>query len=229
MFGSCTTCGQIEMDPGHNEDTVEYFQWQMTKEDRVIKGEKKAVKLTKKIDVTSIVKDIKMSLLREVFDMKKHVFRMNENLKVKREVKDNLTDTEIMIQIDFAENYMTKYGKEIQATHFGASKLSIHTGVYYVRNLDSVQTATFATVSNNLDHQAHAVWGHMKHMLQKILRTRELVQTLYMLSVGPTSQYRNRTNIYLCIKALLDHFSQITNATWTYSEPGHGKGPMGWV
>lgn len=228
MFGSCAICRQIDMDPGNNEDTVEYFQWRVTKENRILKGAKKVVKLTKKVGVHSTVKDLRTSLLTDIIDMKKHVFGMNENLKEKREVKDNLTDTQIMIQIDFAENYMTKYGKEIQATHFGASKgqLSIHTGVFYVRNVDSVQTATFATVSNNLDHQAHAIWGHMKPILQNILSTREHVQTLHIFSDGPTSQYRNRTNIYLWIKTLLEHFPQITTATWTYSEPGHGKGPM---
>ncbi|CAH0551139.1 unnamed protein product [Brassicogethes aeneus] len=117
---------------------------------------------------------------------------------------------------------------QIQSTHFGASKgqLTIHAGVFYSKNNDLLQTGTFATVSNNLDHQAHAVWGHLKPILQKLLSTKEGVQTLHMFSDGPTSQYRNRTNIYLWIKTLIDHFPKITSATWTYSEPGHGKGPM---
>ncbi|KAK9885072.1 hypothetical protein WA026_009296 [Henosepilachna vigintioctopunctata] len=75
-----------------------------------------------------------------------------------------------------------------------------------------IETISFATVSDNLDHQAHAVWGPMKSALQKIL------------SVRP--HYRNRTNIYLWIKTLIEQFPQITASTWTFSEPGHGKGPM---
>ena len=52
-----------------------------------------------------------------------------------------------MIQIDFAENYMTKYGKEIQSTHFGACKgqLTIRTGVFYSKNVDSVHTCLLYT------------------------------------------------------------------------------------
>lgn len=44
MFGTCLTCGKIELDPGSNEDAVDYCQWQVTKKDR-IKGEKKVVKI----------------------------------------------------------------------------------------------------------------------------------------------------------------------------------------
>lgn len=81
-------------------------------------------------------------------------------------------------------------------------------------------------MSNNLDHQAHAVWGHLKPILQKLLSTREGVQTHHMFSDGPTPQYLNCTDIYLWINTLMDHFPQITSASWTYSKPGHSKGPM---
>ncbi|KAG6443763.1 uncharacterized protein LOC115456138 [Manduca sexta] len=228
MFGLCDNCKEIKMESGINEDTVQYFQWQITKEDRIIKGEKKTIKLTKKGTITSTVKDLKMSLAADIPLMKKHVYGIGENLKAKRELRDNLKETELMIQIDFAENYMTKYGKEIQSIRFGASKgqLSIHTGVLYAKKDTSLQTVSFATVSDNLDHQAHAVWGHLKSALQKILDTRPHVNTLHVFSDGPTSQYRNRTNIYLWIKTLTDQFPQITASTWTFSEPGHGKGPM---
>ncbi|KAK9878319.1 hypothetical protein WA026_021334 [Henosepilachna vigintioctopunctata] len=61
MFGLCDECKEIKIESGSNEDTIEYFQWQVTKEERIIKGEKKLVKLTKKVTVTSKVKDLKIS------------------------------------------------------------------------------------------------------------------------------------------------------------------------
>lgn len=228
MYGLCNTCGEIEIESRDNGDTVAYFEWQVCTEERVIKGNTKTIKLTKKTSITTTVKELKIKLLHEIADMKKHCYGISENLKEKRRLKENLNDQEILIQIDFAENYMTKYGKEIQSTHFGASKgqLTIHTGVFYARKDNEVQTTSFATVSDNLDHQAYAVWGHLKPMLQNILNKRESITTLHIFSDGPTSQYRNRTNIYLWLKTLIDHFPQITSATWNYSEPGHGKGPM---
>lgn len=104
------------------------------------------------------MKDLKLSLAADISPMKKHVYGISENLKAKRELKDNLKGTEI-IQIDFAENYVTKYGKEIQSIKFEASKgqLLVHTDVFYTKNDTSLETVSFATVSDNMDHQAHAV------------------------------------------------------------------------
>lgn len=167
-----------------------------------------------------------MAFIEDIPVMKKHLYGIYIYNKLKKELKENLTEEEVMIQIDFSENYTTKYVNEIQSTHFAKNQLSIHTGVYYMRNVDnSLQSKSFATVSENLDHQAHAIWIHMKPILQIIL-AKENIHTLHIYSDGPTSQYRNRTNIHLWIQTLVNEFKQITKATWTYSEPGHGKGHM---
>ncbi|CAH1972017.1 unnamed protein product [Acanthoscelides obtectus] len=44
------------------------------------------------------------------------------------------------------------------------------------KNDASLQTVSFATLSNNLDHQVHAVGGHLKSALQKILSIRPYLQ-----------------------------------------------------
>ncbi|CAH1998456.1 unnamed protein product [Acanthoscelides obtectus] len=63
------------------------------------------------------------------------------------------------------------------------------------KNDTSLQTVSFATVSDNLHHQVQAVWGHLKSALQKILSTRHHVNTLHVLSDGPKSQFRNRRGV----------------------------------
>lgn len=84
-----------------------------------------------------------------------------ENLKLKRELKDNLGQTEIMIPFDFVANYMTKYGKEIQSIRFWASEnpISIHTGVRYGKTDASLQTFSVATGSDHLEHPPNAFIG----------------------------------------------------------------------
>lgn len=83
-----------------------------------------------------------------------------------------MTENEVMIQVDFSENYKTKYAKEIQSSHFVKNQLTVHTGVYHSGsgNIGSLlQITSFATISKNLDHQAHAVWTHMKPNFRKFL------------------------------------------------------------
>lgn len=230
MFSLCDKCDEMPMTASENdENSINYFQWQSTTEERLIRGEKKAVKMVKKVLVNSTIKDLKSKMEEEIPVMKKHIYGIYYHSKVKDDVKKSLKKNEIMMQIDFSENYVTKYDREIQSTHFGASKtqLTIHTGVYYHKDdNNNLQTSSFATISDCLDHQAHAVWGHLRPILTSILVDKEYVDTLFFFSDGPTSQYRNRTNIYLWLKTLVECFQQVTKAAWFYSEPGHGKGPM---
>lgn len=226
MTGLCDKCKKLTLQQGDNEETVTYFQWQSINEKKLIKGENKTFKITKKVPVTSTIKHLRKALAEEIPIMKQHLYGIYNYNKQKKELKENITENEIMIQIDFSENYTTKYAKEIQSSHFVKNQLTIHTGVHHSRNIDSsLQTTAFATVSENLDHQAHAVWAHLKPILRQILENPK-IDTLHIYSDGPTSQYRNRTNIFLWLKTLIDEFEQVTNSTWTFSEPGHGKGPM---
>ncbi|KAL3273629.1 hypothetical protein HHI36_015060 [Cryptolaemus montrouzieri] len=69
MLDLCSDFKVDKIESGNNKDTVQYFQWQVTNKDRIIKGEKKTVKLTKKLTVTSTVKDLKMPLAADISPM----------------------------------------------------------------------------------------------------------------------------------------------------------------
>ncbi|CAH1108067.1 unnamed protein product [Psylliodes chrysocephalus] len=43
---------------------------------------------------------------------------------------------------------------------------------------------------------------------------------------GPTSQYKNRFNIFFLISKIPKYFKNIQAISWNYSASGHGKGPM---
>ena len=64
---------------------------------------------------------------------------------------------EVMIHVDFSENYNTKYESEIQSMHYGASRrqISLHTGVAYIWT----DIYPFCTVSDCLKHGPAAILG----------------------------------------------------------------------
>lgn len=224
MNSLCDKCKNPEFELGDDGDSVTYFMWKSVQEVKIVRGVQKTFKITKKVLISSTVQKLKMALFEDIPAMKKHLYGIYSYNKLKKELKDNLHENEVMIQIDFSENYTTKYANEIQSTHFAKKQISIHTGVYYLRNSD-LKSKSFATVSDNLDHQAHAIWAHMKPILRTILKNKQ-IDTLHFYSDGPTSQYRNRTNVTLWIQTLINDFQQVTKSTWTFSEAGHGKGPM---
>lgn len=59
------------------------------------RGEESCEDLLKNVTVTSSVKDLKKSIAEDIFDIKKHVYGMNENFKAEREVQDPLVETQI--------------------------------------------------------------------------------------------------------------------------------------
>jgi len=141
-----------------------------------------------------------------------HVYRMHHQYREIKSKKDRLEKNEMLIQVDFSENYVCKYGEESQGMHFGASKvqLSLHTGVHDVASETNVETGnirvtSFASVSSCLDHGAHAIWAHLTPVLSKLTQNHPEVDTIHFVSDGPTAQYRNRFNLFLLACYLQTH------------------------
>ncbi|CAH1111911.1 unnamed protein product [Psylliodes chrysocephalus] len=65
--------------------------------------------------VTKLKKDLPKYML--------HMRNIIRQYKVINDVKNNLAGNEILIHMDFSENYNCKYGEEIQSAHFGGPNL----------------------------------------------------------------------------------------------------------
>ena len=59
-----------------------------------------------------------------------------------RRIKKQLFNKEMLLYIDFSENYGTQHYTEIQSMHFGAShgQVTLHTGVLYYRYVEKSET-----------------------------------------------------------------------------------------
>lgn len=219
---------RLEVNVTNPLEEIEFRQWQSRNQERMINGTKKVLRITSK----NIVKSTKVDLANEFFKQlppfKEHVRNITHQHIELRNKKITISHNELLLQVDFSENYCTKLHSEIQSMHFGASKkqLSIHTGVLYYKIDNALKTESFATVSENLDHQCHGVWGHLTPILQEFANRNPQIDTVHFFSDGPTSQYKNRFNIFLLVTLLPEIFPTLKFTTWNYSEAGHGKGPM---
>jgi hypothetical protein len=98
----------------------------------MVKNEEKISKRTNKVEV----KCSKEELLRVKKSLPKflqHTFNIYHHYEMVDTVKKTLKYNEILLHFGFSENYVCKYGKEIQSVHFCGSKqqLSLHTSVLY--------------------------------------------------------------------------------------------------
>ena len=63
-----------------------------------------------------------------------HFYRYRHQYSAIRNAKEKIQCGEVVIHIDYSEIDSTKFGKEIQATHYGhRNQVVIHQGVMYMK------------------------------------------------------------------------------------------------
>lgn len=231
VFGTCDKCAkkkQIPKDllkPFKNFD-VFYQQWILREEERkTSKGNDIKVKLTTKEKVYCSTGELLEKISDELPKFSLHCFNIHHQQNFFNFLKNNMTETEAAIMIDWSENWICKCAEEVHSAHFGASKkqIALHTGVVYVRKGGKSESTPFCSVSSCLRHDASAIWAHLLPVLKNLRKNHPTVKTLHFISDGPTTQYRNKTYLYLLQSVCTD--MGFDNGTQNYSEKGHGKGP----
>lgn len=117
----------------------------------------------------------------QIIEFKQHIYAMKHQWDALNSVLENLKEGELVFQIDFSQNYVSKCSTEIQSMHFGASKsqISLHTGVMHYRNGNEIKCQSFCTNSDNIDHMAYAVWAHLEPILEKAAADFPKTHTVY--------------------------------------------------
>lgn len=83
------------------------------------------------------------------------------------------------------------------------------------------KVTSHASLSDCTSHKAQATWASLTGVLNTILL--DDINTLYIISDSPTSQYRTVYNGYLSRKFAEE---KKVDLVWVFTESGHGKGPM---
>lgn len=70
----------------------------------------------------------------EVREFKEHTYKVQTQ---SRRLKQNLPDDEIIVHMDFLENYTCKSAEEFQSAYWNQSNITLHTVVAYYKSIDS--------------------------------------------------------------------------------------------
>ncbi|CAH0397160.1 unnamed protein product [Chilo suppressalis] len=101
--------------------------------DGKMKTVRKSVKKEIKIPIRKLVQQLEETMPLVC----KHVATITHQYQMIAKLKRKLTQNEVLIHIDFSENYCCKYYEEIQAVHFGGARqqVTLHTGVLWVHQM----------------------------------------------------------------------------------------------
>ncbi|WAR22315.1 hypothetical protein MAR_016289 [Mya arenaria] len=227
MYRECNGCKGRSIPLNENIDRGRQVVWRVWRNKRIEIPKKDEVGSQTVRTVTKTVKEKDQGTLDQLNDeiqaeaqrASRHVFNIRHQYQAISRLKENLKAEDVLIHIDFSENYNCKYHQEIQSIHFGASQtqVSLHTGVAYTRE----KTYSFTSFSDCLKHNPAAIWAHLEPIMT-FLKEKSNVSVLHILSDGPTTQYRNKQNFYLFSTKLFELGFQ--RGTWNFLEASHGKG-----
>lgn len=209
------------------EDTT-LQKWSVKKCSIMVKGKEKICNKTLKQVIECKKRDLVVAFEDSLKKFLKHTANMKHQFYVLDNLKKNLSSHEILIHVDFSENFNCKYASEIQAAHFGGSKpqVSLHTVVAYIlsKETQEVQPLSFCTLSENLRHDPPAICAHLHPVIDELKNYVSHPRTVHFVSDGPTTQYRNRKMFHLIGKFIAPTLNVTEAVHWHYSEAGHGKG-----
>ncbi|GBO14314.1 hypothetical protein AVEN_30117-1 [Araneus ventricosus] len=193
----------------------------------IVKGEEKICQKTVKEEVTCMQEELVSILEDSVVKFLMHVRNINHQQTTMNGIKKMLTSNDVLIHADFSENYVCKYGREVQSSHFGGSKqqITLHTVVVYHSSPDTLElkVTSYCSLSDSLRHDPSAICAHLKPIIMEIKRSQPSLKTAHIFTDSPVTQYRNRKMFYLIATFLAPELG-VDALNWHYTESGHGKG-----
>lgn len=208
-------------------ELITYEKWSTKRVEVMVKGAKKVCQRTIKEKIHCSKEVLVSETLKAVPNFLSHSRKIVHQYRSIDYIKKNLALDEVLVHIDFSENYICKYAQEIQSVHFGGSKqqISLHTVVIYYRPNESttVVPVSICTMSENLRHDPAAICSHLEPVIVEILKLVPQLRVVNFLSDGPCTQYKNKTMFYLMASYLSEKLG-VEILRWHYSESGHGKG-----
>lgn len=224
MYRVCQNCStshvQFHVTDVDTESMVEYFEWKTIRKEVPCKEKMKTVTMTVKVKEKATIKNLMNDFENDLMKCCSHLYNIRHQYLSIRQLKEKLTSEDMLLHIDFSENYTGKYDQEIQSVHFGGSskQISLHTGVLYTEGT----TIPFCSMSDELLHNPAAIWAHLMPVFEFSKQKFPDIRNLYLLSDGPTTQYRNKENFLLL--STEPYKLGYEKINWNFTEAGHGKG-----
>jgi hypothetical protein len=108
-----------------------------------------------------------------------HVFRAAWQYDQFRENVNNISEGEIVMAMDFSENYTCRYGREIQSVHWNQKQITLHPMMLYYKKDEELHKDGFTIISDDLKHDSQAVSAFEKAAVQHLRESGVEVNTIY--------------------------------------------------
>lgn len=183
----------------------------------------------KDIDGRAQLETIETTLYNTVNYLERQLktFKMHCYIKTKQELyfeqeKQNLrTNNNLLVQIDFAENYSLIDQDEIQSAHWSHRQVTIFTCVMWHAD----KTISFSVISDYLSHNKYGVYHFLKIIFRELQQMcPKSFNKISIFSDGCAAQFKNKYTLSnLCF---MEKDFSLPPVEWNFFATSHGKGAV---
>ena len=160
------------------------------------------------------------NIVREFEEFTEHVYRLRAQYSQLKKNKEKLKKHEMIMQMDFAENYNCRLLDEVQTAYWSLTSVTLHPLVIYMKQGDELQHQSYVVISDTMTHSSSTVCTFMDAMIPELKKLDPELSKIHYWTDSPSSQYRNQFIFY----TLANHKKWYDcEAQWNYFEAGHGK------
>ena len=182
-------------------------------------------KKTKLCDLTTTREMFIYEFLEEMPDIREHYHRISAKYEAAAHIRENIQPSvEVACQMDYSENWASKFFEEISAVYFDNAQFTLHPMVItFKTEKGEKRTKTYVGVTRETSHSAATTFSFIKKLVNILIDFLPALSVMHFVSDGPSNQYRNCTIVQSVRRFPLVFAGG--RATWCWLESGHGKGP----
>lgn len=211
---SCENC---------ENNSIQTFLTEAVDKTNLVKIKRSCWIVSKRTDLMDIEEDVDVFIEKFEEDLEKfitHEFKLKKQQTFIESKKQCLKSGEIVVQIDFSENYSCFTQNAVQSDFFTAVQVTIHPcAIYYVEN-NSTKLFKIVIISDVVKHTTASVYAFQKRIIPVLKEKFEDLRKIIYVSDGAGSQYKNIKNF----KNVCMHKHDFDlEAEWHFTVTSHGK------
>lgn len=153
--------------------------------------------------------------------LKLHSFIAKKQTSFYEEKKKNLKNGEILVVMDFSENYKFVVQNASQAFHFNNDQCTIFPIVCYYKEKSEIKHESLIFLSDCTKHDTAAVFTIQKQLVPYLVKKHRAKHLIYFTD-GAKQHFKNRFQM----ANLVQHKTEFDiTAEWHHHATAHGKGP----
>ena len=151
-----------------------------------------------------------------------HLRNAINQYKAYKNCKENISSTEVVCVVDFAENFTCRPSAEVQSAYYSRTSVTMHPMVCIFNKESDVRRDSVFCISNDLTHDASAVSAFIKVLVEHLQLHYPSITNIKIWSDGCAAQYKSRRPMFNLAHQF--EIPQHLSVEWNFYGSRHGKG-----